>query len=366
MTAEPDRTPAPTAELPDELRGAGPVALRANKLGTLVGFLGALLAAAICVERADYAFLTPRQKVGNLHALHAFRTRPETEDVLLIGSSRFEAGFLSDVIIRQYELATGEAIDVYKLALQGMRPWMVYQLLRDQVRERPPRELLVIGIEARYFFDTSPLDKSSSTGLSYLGNWRDLTELDPFALREHEREAWQKIPLGGLQALWNLDWLMLDDTRQREQYFHRSGGEIMPRGPFVLDEATRELMKQNRERRGSGEDTWESETYPYIDWLGFQGILRIASELPCRVVFVRPPLEATFDERKQPEEVALFRRRAVPEFDRAGLDYRDLVRDPYPTEARFYRDEGSHLNLDGARHASRALVLDLLVPLLSP
>lgn len=364
MTAEPTRPTS--AELPEELHGAGPVTVRSSKLGTLLGFLLTVVAAAIGVERSDYAFLTPRPKVGNLHALHAFRTRPRTEDILLIGSSRFEAGFLSDVITRQYALATEREVAVYKLALKAMRPWTVYQLLRDQVRERPPKELLVIGIEARYFFDTNPLDMSSSTGLAYLGNWRDLTELDPFALREHERAAWQRIPLGGVQALWNLDWLLLEDTRVREDYFHRSGGEIMPRGPFVLDEQTRQLMAQNRELRDSGEHAWKSDTDLYIDWLGFQGILRLAAELPCRVVFVRPPLEATFNERKQPEGFAHFLQRVVPEFDRWDFDYRDLARDPYPTDARFYRDAGSHLSPDGARHASRALVLDLLVPLLAP
>lgn len=351
-------------EFPDELRGADDVPLRSSRIGLALGFLAVVLAAAIVVERTDYAFLTPRDKVGNMHALHAFRTRPRTEDVLLVGSSRFEAGFLPEVIERQYELATDDTLDVYKLALQGMRPWMVYQLLRDQIRERPPKELLVIGIEARYFFDTSPLDVSSSTGLSYLGNWHDLVELNPLALREHEREAWSRIPMGGVQALWNLDWLRLDDTREREEHFHRSGGEILPKGPFVLDDETRRKMKEAREKRATEEVPWRSETDITIDRLGFEGIVRLAAELPCRVVFVRPPLQATFDERKQADELALFQERVPPTLDRAGLDYRDLVRAPYPTEMRFYRDEGSHLNIDGARHASRSLVLDLLVPLL--
>lgn len=334
---------------------------------TLVGTLGAL-------DALGLSWLVPGSNSVNRTALSAISEHPGGAEVLLVGSSRFNAGFYGERISDVLEGELGRPVDVYKLGLQGMRPLLLYQVVRDVVRERPPSRLLVLGLEARYFFDTSPLDTSSAQGFVRFASWRDLVAFDPRQMRGHELESWMSIPFRGVRAAWLLEARDDPELLEPRAWLLAHCGDldrsrtVGVAGVAAPDPARRRSVQRSEAPRPSDGppegDSEELRGFRGLDVAAFEALLDELESLDCRVLFVRPPLERSYDDERQALEALALRERIVPAIRERGFEYRDLVRDPFPIDIEWYRDKGSHLNVAGAERTSELLARLVLAPLL--
>ena len=333
-----------------------------RELWLAAGFLCALLASDLVLRRSGYGAIVPREHIESQLHLIAYRQLDAAPDVVLFGSSRFEAGFEPKVIDRALAAELDPDVSAYRLALPGMRPWLGYLALRDVVARNPPRAVLVVGLETRYFY--LPFEGATTVlGFRLLGSARDLVELDPLALAPDEVRALALAPLRGLQAPWNLDWLLARRTRFFVEHLHATGGKptldysSMSAGEL---EAARERARERPAVRGGD---YDRRAFAEIDVRGFERALDVLASLPCRVVFVRMPVQADYElERSSPDHLR-FLEEIVPRCLARGFPYVDLARPPYPEQAQYFTSP-DHLNTAGRMRTSEIFARQVLAPLL--
>ncbi len=117
----------------------------------LVAFAAIVAAVGFAVDRARYTFVMPGAFPRATENLLAYRTLPETPEVLLVRSSRFDFGFDAHLLQETLSENAGREVPVYKVSQRGMHSWLLYNILRDYTAVRPPTELLVIGIDLQLF-----------------------------------------------------------------------------------------------------------------------------------------------------------------------------------------------------------------------
>ncbi len=279
----------------------------------------------------------------------AYLQRPEPEDVLVIGSSRVGGGIDAPVLEEALGTALGEGSPVFKIGIPGLRPQLLARLLEGPVRARPPRRLLVLAIEARYFCEPRPIGE----GRQLEGEWTAEQSL-----------ADRLDALDGLRAMWGMVWARDGQVRRRV-------GEIAARGGEELDaeqKARRLRLKEDRRARAADdafllppgyEWVWGSEDGSAAQ--GWERCLDVLERLPCDVLLVRMPLVEGFDERHMPQMYARFVDEVVAGAAARGLDFVDLNRPPFPRDARDFLSL-THLDPGGAEETSRLLAGEVLAP----
>ncbi len=336
--------------------------LGARQAWIAAGFVVTTLLAQQVMAALGHNLLEPDVNENRARLVYSYLSKPEAEDVLVIGSSRVQGGIDARIVQELLRAGVGEELDVFKLGLAGLRPWFLSQLLRDGVARRPPRELLVIAIEPRFFVYPTRARRSDPRreGVSpaegaddpIRGEW----EADKIVAA-----FWSVFD--GLKALWNLDWIFDPDTRAARDFHVENLGER-----FSVQERMRVEARQARQRAGRPDlfdlppgMRWEWSAPDSPDQEGFRRCLEILRELPCDVLFVRMPLQAGFEQAHMVAETQRFREQIVPRLTAAGFRYLDLSAEPYPsTEPFFY--SMTHLNRRGCVLTSRALVSGLLAP----
>jgi len=252
----------------------------------------------------------------------------------------------------------GEDVSIYKLAIPGIRPLVLSEVLQTAVRRRPPKELLVIAIETRNF--VVPASAASVRRAA-----RQPVDVDAI------RGEWEADELltdlqrvfDGLKALWNISWMLSDATVSAVAFQQRHGGEHL-----TVEERRRVEALQERQRRGQPDLfdlppgrawKWSDPTSP--DIVGWQRVLEICEQLPCKVIFVRMPLQEGFDAEHMPRVSRRFAAEIVTQLAERGFEYHDLNTAPYPLAPQYFAGI-THLNRWGCEETSRILVSQLLAP----
>ena len=329
----------------------------------LIGFLGSIVLADRLLHGSAYAASVPREHMRAQLQLIAHATNTAGEDVLVVGSSRAEAAVDPARIQEVLRRSGGLTKSVSRLVVQALRPWMLHRIIADQVTRRPPRELLVVSVEPRLFFVT-PWESETALGLRLLGSLTDWTEVSPFGLRPVELHEWRLAPTRGIQALWNLDWLLAPYTRNYLAQMRARGG--LPErvfGPMTRQELA--LVRAVRAQiDGRAPDDYPP-AYGGMHMRGWQKLLDECAELPCQVVFVRMPVLPSWAAEQDQALMQRFDDLIVPGIRAAGFRYVDLNRGPFPQTAQFFKND-THLNAAGMELLSQHLGLEVVWPALDP
>jgi hypothetical protein len=358
---KPDGAVARAEAAPAEASSGGGVGLRIGwgQLWILAGFLFAVVTLDQVVHRTAFSALVPREHHANQLQLYAHRVRPEPVDVLVVGSSRVLAG-MDPRTIERFVWHEADPKRVARLTQQGMGGWMLWQLVRDHLSVAPPNDLLVIGLEERLFYVLS-FETDEPLGLRMLGHSRDVFEIRHADLTDKEWRALALAPLRGLQAPWLLPFLLERDVGEFVTHLHETGGAAQrPFRPITRREfqfAVR-LGQEIRARESRPED----KPFRQLEVEAFERTLDLLETLPCRVVFVRMPVDRDY-EREEAAQIRRFEREIVAKVLARGFPYHDLNRHPELREQRVFQNP-THVNAEGMAIASRRLGVEVLYPLL--
>ncbi len=344
---------------PTGLEGESGLRIGWGQLWIAAGFLFAVVACDAWVHRTAFSALVPREHHANQLQLYAHRVRPEPVDVLVLGSSRVLAA-MDPRTLERFVWKDDAPKEVARLTQQGMGGWMLWQLVRDHIRVAPPAELLVIGLEERLFYVLS-FETDEPLGLRMLGHSRDVFEIRHRDLTDKEWRALALAPLRGLQAPWLLPFLMERDVPEFVAHLHETGGAAQrPFRPLSRREFqfAQRLGQEIRAREGRREDA----PFRQLEVEAFQRTLDLLETLPCRVVFVRMPVDRGY-EREEAPHIRRFEREIVSQVLARGFPYHDLNRHPELREDRVFQNP-THVNREGMAIASRRLAVEVLYPLL--
>ena len=321
-------------------------------LGVLTGFLVTVLVANAAISSVGWTLLNPVVQPTRSLALYAWYNRPEVEDVLLIGSSRVMGGFDARLMQTRLRERVEPSATVYKLGLAGLRPLALSRILEDGIALRPPRKLLVIAIEPR-FFARPALPPGSGPARIPRGEW----ELDRV-----------NAPLGdlffGVESLWQLDWVLSDEVQDTSKLWASRGGEFLTVRERRAEEA---VVARARVRKGNP-DRFDSISHGF-DWtpaggpdaVGYARAMEIIATLPCDVLFIHMPLEAGFREEITPVVTQRFFDEIVADVTERGYPFVDLNGPRWPQQKRFFLTR-THLNVLGCDRTSLLLTDRFLVP----
>lgn len=332
--------------------------LGARHIALAVGFAATVLVGDLVLERSDYRVLVPPQVEQNQIQLFAHLRRPEPEDVLVIGSSRVLEGIDPNLITEILSYRPERPVETVRLPVQGMRAWTLTEILRELVAPRPPRDLLVVALEARYFYFL-PDETARPLGFQMLASTEDLFTTDLTALDVDQLRELSLAPLRGVRAPWVLPEILLGRTDEYVRYLHETRG--LPAVNFKpLGRREFELARALRDEIAERDASFESLELRGFDVDTFLGVLDELAALPCPVVFVRLPVAIEFD-LDQRRQLGAFQRRVVEPVLARGFEYHDLnvfgqLRQPGLFE------NPSHLNDRGRELASRILALTVIGP----
>ena len=308
----------------------------------LAGFAATLVASNGIADRSG---LTIAHEAGNDERsalLVAYAREAGNEDVLLIGSSRVQSGVMA--MLAEPELAerTGRRVRFYELGVAGMRPDLLADVLETVTRHRPPRELLVIAIENRYF--CSATDEQ--------GEWAAQS------LRLPGERLFR-----GLEALWSWPGYAARGLFDRVRTLREQRGDRFPplrlRNRLRIEAADREEVADLFDVEAGAAWRWSEPDEP--DQIGWRRCLDVLEGLPCDVLFVKMPLAAGFEESRMPEMTARFRAEVVPAIRERGWQFLDLNRSPWPSHPDLFTG-WTHLNYPGAEAATLLFVRDVVAP----
>lgn len=322
------------------------------------------------------ALVQPYARERHAQVLYPYITRPQREDVLVIGSSRVAGGIDARLLGEATSELVGQQVELYKLGLGALRPFVLSEVLASLVARTPPRKLLVVAIEYRYFAtpgwappgfpgrvvlpspEAAALRASASAGRPKIrGEWEaDILEADVWKL------------FRGLRTVWQAEWFLAATTRQRARIRHANGGEEWAPGARAYHE--------NAWMRRAGGYTdplddmkpgmvwcWSPDDHP--DQVGWRRSLQVLQQLrdsgACEVVFIRMPLAKGVEDEQLAGLQEVFAERVVADLASRGFVYFDLNRPPFPQDAESYFGF-THLNLRGCRRNTLALARELLAP----
>lgn len=329
-----------------------------KQLWMLVGFVLMTLALNTAMNRLGFTLLQPYVHAMRAQRLYAYLTREHTEDVLIIGSSRVAGGLDARMLGRDLSAELGRDTSVYKLGIPGIRPLVLSEVLETAVKRRPPNELLVLAIETRNFVvpanaaSVRRAARQALTGDEVRGEWEADEVIAGF---------WRQFD--GLKALWNLSWMASEATSTAADFQQQHGGEHL-----TVEERRRVEALQARQRRGRPDlfdlppgKAWKWSEPGSPDIVGWQRVLEICEELPCKVIFVRMPLQLGFNEQHMPLVSRRFADEIVGQLTARGFEFHDLNLPPYPSDPQYFAGI-THLNRRGCEETSRVIVPELIAP----
>ncbi len=331
--------------------------LRWRDLWVAVGFVCAVAVADFALHRSPYAAAIPVEHSQNQIQLLAERMRPKPADVLIIGSSRVDAG-IDPRVVRSTLWTEARDVEVARLPVMGMRAFLLHQVLRDIVAPRPPNDLLIIGLEERLFFPLGG-ETDDQLGLRLMGSSRDLWMIPPWTHRADDAAALVRAPLRGVRSIWELDFLWDPTVEPYLEHLWATGGIA----EYPFREFTRADMALAVGLAAQRPAKRADPNAPLLasERAAFAKSLDLLASLPCKVAFVRMPVARSHDVEYAPE-VAAFERDIVAAVRARGFVYVDLNRIAVLRTGPLLANP-THTNTAGRGAASRALGLLLAAPL---
>ncbi|MEO0650151.1 MAG: SGNH/GDSL hydrolase family protein [Planctomycetota bacterium] len=325
-------------------------------LGVSAGFALICVLSGVWLTPRGYRLIDPVKNPKRVEQFLAYASRDRVEDVLIIGSSRVDGGLDAPQVEAELASALDEDLSVYKLGIPGLLPQYAAGLLERAIRHRPPRRLLVLAIEARFFCRAQPIEDAGAGEPPALA--------DEWAAEE-DRAA-RIAAFDGLRSLWVWAWSQRPELRQSAAAIAERNGELRS-----LDEKHQRLRKQGSLRRRGADLFVLPEGYAW-EWLepdaramaAWERILDQLEALPCDVLLVRMPLAKGFDAEHMPRMHARFESEIVAGARARGIDYVDLNGPPFPDEDWAFFSL-THLNAEGAQATGRVLVSEVLAPRLA-
>lgn len=294
--------------------------------------------------------------------LMAYGMLEESPDVVVVGSSRIadgpNAGVVEDVL-RQLQ---GIDVDVYELGIAGLRVEWLRHLFATSFEDVPPKKLLVLAVEARFFAFGQSIRDAGGEAEPLQGEW------DEDIPRPLAEEAF-----GGLRDIYALERLLHDEVQDVIELRHANHGEfgtLMSQAAAQKKKLTNALAAARRQgldaipdHLADGSIRW---SWPDRDSQTMQAwweILDRAEQLDCEVVFIRMPLAPGFDEWAMPEITPLFQRDVVDEVRARGFDFLDLQGPGWNDDPDWFYSS-THLATAGVRPFSRRFAEEILAPYL--
>ena len=322
-----------------------------------LGFVVAIFVADRLLDLSPYAPLLPREHPQNQVQMLAQRLRPEPVDVLIVGSSRVDAGVDPRVVAATLWNPKTE-YRVARLPVMGMRAFLLHQVIENLVEPEPPRELLLLGLEERYFFPLAA-ETDDSLGPKLLGSARDWFLVPPWLFRPHDLAAVLRSPLRGVQAVWNLHLLWDPTLDEYLEHLWSTGG--LPEHNFrEFTRADLAIARAAAERTVGAEEIGASGLLA-SELAVFSKTLERLAKLPCKVAFVRMPVARAYDEAEA-ARLAAFEKEVLSKVRAMGFEYFDLNRIAVLRVPQLLANP-THTNPVGRTAASRAMGLALVAPL---
>ncbi|MHC4263284.1 MAG: hypothetical protein ACYSWX_12225 [Planctomycetota bacterium] len=326
----------------------------------VVAFFATILVADRLVMRLPERHLVPPQVFANQLQIYAHELREEPVDVLVVGSSRVQAGVDPNLITEVLALDPKRDLECARVVVQGMRAWTLWKLVDDLLARKPPTDLLVIGIEARYFYEL-PFEAAEPMGFRLMADSGDLFDTD---LEELEPDHIAQLALRafrGVQTPWNAPLLLAGDLSDYVDHLHESRG--LPEYDF------RELSRREflfaldlAQKIDAREEQPLPDALRDFELTAFRRALERLGDFDCRVAFVRMPVESDFD-TDQAAPLAAYERDVVAPILAAGHEYLDLNDFPHLQRPDFFKNP-THVNRAGRVQASRVLAWEMIAPVL--
>jgi hypothetical protein len=326
-----------------------------------LGFLLTIPLADFLLHNSPYRLLVPEVHVDNQVQRFARAVADYREEVLILGSSRVQAGIVPGPITKYLSQDESRPRSARRLPFQALTAWTLECIVRDELLPDPPRELLVIGLEERLFYRPTH-EAQDALGFGLLNSLADWRGLPWERLDARQRESALYAPLRGLQAPWILPVLygqglrryraLLDETlgKPPETFRDLSRAEFQ----FALD-----LREEIRSRAPA--DPAADPLLP-LEVAAFERTLEHLSELPCAVCFVILPVAPDYEAEERAGFQA-FRSRILPAVAAAGFEVYDFNRHPELRQPGVFGNP-SHLNDIGAVALSRLLAHAVIAPAL--
>lgn len=344
---------------PNDTRNeAGGFPFGRRQFAILAGFVATVVLSELALRLTPYRVFIPHVHAANQVRLLAHALRTEPVDVLVIGSSRVLEGIDANVVTKVMRSNPATAGEATKIPVQGMRAWSLEQLVEQFVEPSPPTELLVIGLEERFFF-VPPFEADTTLDIRMLGDPEDLLDVDLLEAGWPQVRELGLTSLRGVQAPFGA--LRIFDPRVPEYVKMLQDSRGQPAEDFKPLSRTdflraRGLGAKIRERA----KTYEGKALRPFELHAFERTLERMQALPCKVAFVRMPVLETFD-ADQAVELALFHEVVVPLAREAGFPFFDMNTEPELRLPELY-DNPSHLNQAGRQRASLWLGLNVVKP----
>ena len=307
---------------------------------TVVGFAAVAWSGIALLDRPGWTLFAELSSPRHAERVRAYASRAAAVDLAIVGSSRVDQGLEAGLAHELLNLRTEDSIELHKLGLPGLEPALLAEVLERITSARPPRRLLVIGIEPRFFAERNQVE-----GL----------ELDPVGVAPPRELAW----LRGARAWATLVELLDPSVRGRIAEYRRLHGDDprrVERRPAARPSASPRPSGtdlERRERLGPVGWRWNADGHPcFAHW---ERALDLVERLPCRVLFVRMPVRPSYLLTSAADTEQRFQDRIVAGLADRGLPFVDMARAPYPTADNLFRDP-SHLSRHGAERATRLLV----------
>lgn len=314
----------------------------ARALRLAAGFLGTVVLMNWLADRTGLTLFHFSGSPKRAELLRAYHQVAGHEDVLMIGSSRVQSGVLAQEAGPALERALGRPVRFHQLGLAGLRPTLLADVLASTVLARPPRRLLVIAIEERFF--CRPEGES--------GEWESDAGRKP--------HVWW---LRGVSAIFDLPQFV-------DPALETGAGQIAELGGdrFTLANLERRLRWAGQERSDKQDlfdladgVNWHWTDPDEPDALGWQRCLRLLSKIDCPILFVKMPVQPGFEARYMPAMQLRFEGEILAEIANRGWEFVPLEGSPWPTEPELFIGQ-THLDFEGARRTTRLLVEQILVP----
>lgn len=327
-----------------------------RELWLVAGFLSAVLVLDQVVHRSAWGVMVPRVHASNQMQLLAHRMREEPEDVLVVGSSRVQAGVDPNLVTQYLGYHPEHDYEAVRVVLNGMRATLLYHFVRDSLLQRPPTQLLVLGLEARYFY-VPPFEADEPLGYRLMGSSRDLLSLNPWTMPASELKALTMAPLRGLQAPWNLHRALSQEAADYVEHLHETRGLPTHNFEAISKMELRRALQIAREidERDSSYDDLELRESELV---AFERTLDLLDDLSCEVVFVRMPVEIEFDV-EQRRQLEAFHERVVLPLEERGYRFYDLNEHPELRQPGLFKNP-THVNAAGMRETSVVLARNVV------
>ena len=294
--------------------------------------------------------------------LMAYATLEERPDVVIVGSSRIAGGPHASLVEGALENIVGIEASVYELGMPGLRVEFLRHMMATSLEDVPPRELLMLAVEARFFATGKSVKRKGKQAEDIQGEWENKL---PHPVVEDV--------FGGMRDIYGIELMLQEETQVAIEKRQANGGEM---GTY-MDRVDREKRLQAKRKRLSaaqghdeipdhfadGSIQWEWPGEDSETMAAWREVLDRCEDLDCDVVFIRTPLAPGFDQDSMPDVYPLFERDVVEAVRARGFEFHDLQGPGWNDDPSWFYST-THLANPAVRPFSKRLAEEIIGPYL--